>query len=211
MGLDALLAAMESRAADTPVSPRYPEGVAAKPLPIKACTPVTPVTRKTDNTASDARAAKVGKSATATLEGTKGRAVTTVAVANLQNSIVTTSSDFAARPSIAAQEDTDLFTFAPPGDPVNDAEALAERAAIMAVENGMDDATALQEARWQADRERCWRVFLCNAQRILEAPAHDQDGLFTTYQVEAARRYGEATGRDMAQSLRSWVRAKAVH
>ena len=119
--------------------------------------------------------------------------------------------DLDARPSTAAQEDFELFTFAPPGDPANDAEAMAERAAILVVENGMDDATALQEARWQADRERAWRAFLRNAERILEAPAPEREDLLGTYQIEAARRYGERTGTDMAKSLESWVRARGVH
>ncbi len=71
--------------------------------------------------------------------------------------------------------DPELFTFAPPGDPANDTEALAERAAIMAVENGWNDAQALQEARWQADRERCWRVFLANAKRVLQSPRAERE------------------------------------
>jgi hypothetical protein len=49
MGLEALLVTMESRAADTPVTPRYQQGVTAKASPIKACTPVTPVTPKKDH------------------------------------------------------------------------------------------------------------------------------------------------------------------
>ncbi len=103
------------------------------------------------------------------------------------------------------------FLFAPPGDPANDAEAVAERAAIMAVENGWDEARALQEARWQAGRERCWRAFLRNAKRVLDAPEAHRDALLTRYQQEAVLRYGEATGRDMAGSLRSWIEAGRVH
>ena len=105
----------------------------------------------------------------------------------------------------------ELFTFTPPGDPANDDEALQERAAIMAEGNGWDDATALREARWQANRERAWRAFLLNAERILAAPAAKHGALLTRYQAEAARRYGEATGRDMAASLRSWIEARRVH
>ena|ERR1035437_9822241 len=48
-----------------------------------------------------------------------------------------------------------LFDFAPPAD---DAEALEQRAAIIAEGCGIDQAMAFQEARWQADRERCWQV-----------------------------------------------------
>jgi len=44
MGLESLLATLERREAVTPVTPRYPPGVTAKPTSDKACTPVTPVT-----------------------------------------------------------------------------------------------------------------------------------------------------------------------
>ena len=123
------------------------------------------------------------------------------------------SVSFVSAPSrhISAQADPDLFTFAPPGDPANDAEAVAERAAIMGIENGMDEATALQEARWQADRERCWRAFLRNAACVLVAPEGERAGLLAIYAAEASRRYGERSGADMAASLRGWVNARAVH
>jgi hypothetical protein len=103
-----------------------------------------------------------------------------------------------------------VFEFAPPGDPANDEEALKERVAIMCVENDWDEATALQEARWQADRERCWRVFLANAHRVLEVPRDRWEGLLMRFEVEAASRYGKATARDMAASLRSWIVARGV-
>lgn len=105
----------------------------------------------------------------------------------------------------------ELFIFAPPGDPANDDEALQERAAIMAEANGWNDATALKEARWQADKERCWRTFLRNAARILVAPEAEREGLLAQYRAEADRRYGERTGADMGTSLRGWVEARAVH
>jgi hypothetical protein len=104
-----------------------------------------------------------------------------------------------------------VFEFTPPGDSANDDEALQERAAIMAVENCWDDIRALKEARWQADRERCWRAFLRNAARVLAAPAHEREGMLGRYHAEVARRYGERTARDMALSLHGWVRARAVH
>lgn len=107
--------------------------------------------------------------------------------------------------------DPDLFTFAPPGDPANDDEALRERAAIMTEGNGWTDAQALKEARRQADRETCWRCFLRNAARVLAAPEGERAGLLARYAAEASRRYGEATGADMAASLLGWVRARAVH
>jgi hypothetical protein len=115
-------------------------------------------------------------------------------------------------PSVrATRPSQEMFEFAPPGDSANDSEALAERVAIMMESNGWDDATALQEAHWQADRERCWQVFLRNAQRVLEAPAHEREGLLARYQVEATSRYGEQTGTNMASGLRSWLKAGAVH
>jgi len=114
-------------------------------------------------------------------------------------------------PAVEAANVSEVFCFSPAGDPTNDDEALQERAAIMMEGNGWDAATALQEAHWQADRERCWRAFLRNAQRVLEAPAHKRDVLLTLYQVEAARRYGQAAGANMAGSLSAWVKARAVH
>ncbi len=83
--------------------------------------------------------------------------------------------------------------------------------AILAIENGWDDAQALEEARWQADRERCWRAFLRNAARVLQAPKAEREALLGRYRAEAERRYGEATGRDMAASMCSWVLARRVH
>lgn len=106
---------------------------------------------------------------------------------------------------------SELFIFTPPGHPANDDEALQERAAIMSSENGWDEPKALREARWQADRERCWRTFLRNAQRVLDAPEPHREALLTRYQAEATGRYGDATGHDMALTLRSWVVARTVH
>ncbi len=105
----------------------------------------------------------------------------------------------------------EVFAFNPPGDPANDTEALAERVAIMMEANGWDEVTALREARWHADRERCWRAFLRNAARVLQAPKAEREALLARYRAEAERRYGEATGRDMALSLRGWVLARGVH
>ena len=114
-------------------------------------------------------------------------------------------------PVPATQDSDELFAFAPPGDPANDDEALQERVAIMAVENGWDEDRALQEARWTVDRERCWRGFLRNAERILDAPGAKHGAMISIYKTEAIRRYGESTGTDMALSLASWVRARRVH
>ncbi len=107
--------------------------------------------------------------------------------------------------------DPEFFTFSPPGDPANDDEALRERVAIMIEGNGWDEVTALQEARWQADRERCWRVFLANAKRVLQAPKAEREVLLARYRAEAERRYGERTALDMAESLASWVSGQGVH
>ncbi len=35
--------------------------------------------------------------------------------------------------------------------------------------------------------ERCWRAFLRDAQRVLEAPVHERKGLLSTYQTERPR------------------------
>ena len=105
----------------------------------------------------------------------------------------------------------EMFCFSPPGDSANDNEALQERAAIMIEGNGWDAATALREARWQADKERCWRVFLLNARRVLDAPEAHREGLLARYQVEATGRYGQAAGANIAGGLRAWVKARGVH
>jgi len=102
----------------------------------------------------------------------------------------------------------EMFCFNPSGDHANDDEALQARVAIMMEGNGWDAATALQEARWAADRERCWRGFLLNAKRVLDAPVHERDVLLTRCQTEAARRYGQAAGANTACDLRVWVIAR---
>ncbi len=103
------------------------------------------------------------------------------------------------------EADNELFTFNPPGDPANDDEALRERAAIMAVENGWDEVKALQEARWCADRERCWRGFQLNAERILGVPRARREAWLARYQREASARYGESTAANMALSMAAWI------
>jgi len=128
-----------------------------------------------------------------------------------ENTVVEPSCVFEKDRERNSQLSPEVFQFSPPGDRANDAEAVAERAAIMAVENGWNDARALQEARWAADRERCWRGFLLNAQRVLDAPAHRRGVLLAQYQQEAIGRYGEEAGMTMAGSLRAWVKARAVH
>lgn len=113
----------------------------------------------------------------------------------------------AANDAWKPNEPVELFSFSPPGDPTNDDEALLERVAIM-MQSGMDEATALQEARWNTDRERCWRGFLRNAQHILDAPSAQREELLAVYETEATQRYGHPTTSYMADSLRAWVTIK---
>jgi hypothetical protein len=112
---------------------------------------------------------------------------------------------------LAVLAEPEIFAFTPPGNPDNDDEALRERVAIMEVENGWDAAEALQEARWQADRERCWRSFLRNAPRVLAVRGAARDALLDRYQEEASRRYGNKAGLDMTASLRKWVNGREIH
>ena len=105
----------------------------------------------------------------------------------------------------------EAFCFSPPGDKANDDEALQERVAIMMEGNGWNEAKALQEARWQVDKEKAWRVFLRNAKRVLDAPERQREVLLTVYQAEATKRYGNAAGEVMASGQRSWVSARGVH
>lgn len=107
--------------------------------------------------------------------------------------------------------DAELFEFNPPGDPANDDEALQERVAIMMEGNGWDEAKALREARWQVDKERCWRGFLRNAERVLAAPQAHREGLLALYQQEAASRYGQGAASVLTESLRNWITARKVH
>jgi hypothetical protein len=95
-------------------------------------------------------------------------------------------------------------------DPDSDREALEERAAIIAEGEGLDRVRALQEAVWQADRERTWRAFIRNARRILDAPEGARVGLLDRYHLEAAGRYGEAIARHMAETMHGWVAARAA-
>lgn len=104
-------------------------------------------------------------------------------------------------------EPVEVFCFNPPSDPANDDEALQERVAMM-MESGMDEAIALREARWNADRERCWRGFLRNAQHILDASLSQREDLLAQYRKEAIRRYGDVTGDNMTDSLRAWIAAR---
>jgi len=184
MSLDALLVRLEGRAV-TPATEDVTPDVTPRTAPMLACTRVTSVTAENDD-----------KAAKAIGETLFNRAMEIRRPREL---------------SILVPNVDEVFSFSPPGDPVNDDEALQERMAIMVEANGWDHARALQEARREADRERCWRAFLRNAARILAAPAQEREGMLGRYQAEAARRYGERTGTDMAKSLESWVRARGVH
>lgn len=107
-----------------------------------------------------------------------------------------------------ASTEKTLFAFAPPSDPESDREALEERAAIIAEGCGMDPVQALQEARWQVERERAWRVFLHNARRILEASEAARAGLLDRYQAEATSRFGDVMAKTMVQTMCGWVAAR---
>ncbi len=104
----------------------------------------------------------------------------------------------------------ELFIFAGPADPGSDAEAIAERISIMAEANGWDDATALQEARWEVDRERCWRRFIQYASVILKAPARLWTAMLEEYQVCAARRFGANVAAGMRETMQIWVDTRVV-
>lgn len=161
------------------------------PLPNASCTVALPRER---NNATDAGHATGDATATAksTLKAASLQELRTQLRAQLvrnQSAERETEKQTELRTSESATATVhEVFCFSPPGDPANDAEALEERAAIIAEGCGIDQAAALQEARWQADRERCWLVFLRNAQRVLEAPAHEREGLLARYRIEAARR-----------------------
>jgi hypothetical protein len=106
---------------------------------------------------------------------------------------------------VALATDPPVFDFSLPADPESDREALEERAGIIAEGCGMDHAKALQEARWQVERERAWRVFLRDAQRILHAPGGARQELVVQYETEAASHYGTSVAASMAASMRAWL------
>jgi len=125
---------------------------------------------------------------------TKGGSVSFVSAAPLASRLHATPSGL-----------PELFAFAPGSDPLNDAEAIEERACIIAEGAGIPYPQALQEARWQAHREHAWRVFLANAKRILHAPKAERAGLLERYRKEAERRYGTDTAAFMLRSMQSWL------
>ena len=100
------------------------------------------------------------------------------------------------------------FSFTPPVDPEAEREALEERASIIAEGCGLDQATALREARLCIGRARTWSTFIANVGRILAAPEADQAGLLARYRTEAAARYGEETARRMAAEMQNWIAAR---
>ena len=100
------------------------------------------------------------------------------------------------------------FSFLAPVDPEAEREALVERAGIIAEGCGIDQATALREARGCIGRARAWSTFIANVGRILAASEADQAGLLVRYQAEAAARYGEETARTMVAEMRNWIAAR---
>jgi hypothetical protein len=100
------------------------------------------------------------------------------------------------------------FSFTPPVDPEAEREALEERAGIIAEGCGIDQATALREARGCIGRARAWSTFIANVGCILAAPEADQAGLLVRYRTQAAARYGEETARTMAAEMQNWIAAR---
>ena len=115
-----------------------------------------------------------------------------------------------ASPSNTQQTSGIVFEFTVSTDPDHDDEAFQERVAIMMEGNGWDEATAFREARLDMHRQRCWRVFKRNAQRILEVPQHQRAELLMVYQQEAARHYGVNDATIMAAELTLWVNARGT-
>jgi hypothetical protein len=103
---------------------------------------------------------------------------------------------------------TTAFLFLAPVDPEAEREALEERAGIIAEGCGIDQATALREARGCIGRARAWSTFIANVGCILAAPETDQAGLLVRYRTQAAARYGEETARTMAAEMQNWIAAR---
>jgi hypothetical protein len=114
-----------------------------------------------------------------------------------------------------AADCTPAFAFLAPVDPEAEREALEERAGIIAEGCGIDEATALREARLCIARARTWSTFIANVRRILAAPVINQPDLLARYLAEAAARYGEETARTVVArrcrtgSLRGGIQAQA--
>ena len=71
------------------------------------------------------------------------------------------------------------------------------------------DATALQQARWGAQRDRCgWVGILRGDECLLDAPEGRSEALLAEYQVAAEQRYGEPVASDLRQSCRVRIAAK---
>jgi hypothetical protein len=100
------------------------------------------------------------------------------------------------------------FSFLTLVDPEAEREALEERAGIIAEGCGIDQATALREARLCIGRARAWSTFIANVGCILAAPEADQAGLLVRYRTEAAASYGEETARTMVAEMRNWIAAR---
>ena len=109
------------------------------------------------------------------------------------------------KPEIMAALAKESFDFSAPADP----EAIEERACIIAEACRMDYVRALQEARWQAEREASWCAFRRNADRILNAPEGQQGVLLQRYDSEAAARYGTSMAAAMAETMRKWIAGKS--
>jgi hypothetical protein len=103
-----------------------------------------------------------------------------------------------------------VFKFAGAPLPDDEHEALLERAAIIAEGCRMDYVQALQEARWQAERERAWRIFRLNAERILAIQEIHRGAWLDRYEYEARLRYGASVARDMTEMMRKWIAQRSA-
>jgi hypothetical protein len=107
-----------------------------------------------------------------------------------------------------AADCTQAFSFTPPVDPEAERELLEERAGIIAEGCGIDQATALREARGCMGRARTWSTFIDNVGRVLAAPEADKASLLARYRTEAAATYGEETAQTMVAEMQNWIAAR---
>src|SRR5262249_53558151 len=79
-------------------------------------------------------------------------------------------------------------------------EALQERIGIL-IADGMPEAEAVREARWQEDRAGCWQGFRLHAKLILDRPLDEREPLLAEYQCAAALAFGGVVAQHMAKSM----------
>jgi hypothetical protein len=103
---------------------------------------------------------------------------------------------------------TPAFSFTPPVDPEAEREALEERAGIIAEGCGIDQATALREARLCIGRARAWSTFIANVGRILAAGEADQASLLARSRTQAAASYAHEPARTGAAETQHRIAAR---